>query len=256
MYLYVYDSFLNNKKYSNLLARIETRLTDFGIGGRILRLSPLRNTVELLNDEIKNGMKTVVIVGNDKTLAHVINIISRLDITIGIIPVGPDNKIARLLGVNSPEDACNILSARKIESIDLGKANDTYFISSITVDQGDVAISCEDKFVVRPESSNNTVGVYNLRPVFAASWGPKNLFSPRDGKLEVLIQPLKTSWWTKNKTATGDNSIIPFEKITIRSKGKSALSVFTDGQKILKTPVQVEVIPKKLKVVVGKDRLF
>ena len=119
MYLYLYDSFLNNKKYSGLLAKIETRLTDLGIGGKIFRLSPLRNVTELMNDEVKSGIKTVVVVGNDKTTSTIINLAAQLSVTLGIIPVGPDNKIAQILGINSPEEACNILAARKIEKVDL-----------------------------------------------------------------------------------------------------------------------------------------
>src|SRR5680860_565172 len=103
MYLYLYDPSLNNKKYSSLLAKIETRLTDLGIGGKIFRLSPLRNTSELLNDEVRNGIKTIVVVGSDKTITDVVNLAAKLEITLGIIPVGPDNKIAQVLGINSPE---------------------------------------------------------------------------------------------------------------------------------------------------------
>ena len=58
MYLYLYDSFLNNPKFGNKLAKIETRLTDLGIGGKISRLSPLKNLEELVSDEIKNGVKS------------------------------------------------------------------------------------------------------------------------------------------------------------------------------------------------------
>lgn len=57
------------------------------------------------------------------------------------------------------------------------------------------------------------------------------------------------------KKATNiQKSIIPFKKIAIKSK--ESVSVVTDGQRVLKTPVQVEIIPKKLKIIVGKKRAF
>ena len=112
MYLYLYDSFLNHKKYSNTLARLETRLTDLGIGGKIFRLSPLRDIDQLLNDEAKNGIKTVIVVGNDKTFCDIVNIAAKLDVTLGLVPVGPDNKIARALGISSSDEACNVIAAR------------------------------------------------------------------------------------------------------------------------------------------------
>jgi len=40
----------------------------------------------------------------------------------------------------------------------------------------------------------------------------------------------------------------------VRSKG--SVPVITDGQKIMKTPVEIEIAPKKLKIIVGKNRSF
>src|SRR3989344_17772 len=188
MYLYLYDSFLNNKKYGGLLAKIETRLTDLGIGGKIFRLSPLRNINELLTDEVRNGIKTVVVVGNDKSFTEVINVAAKLDITVGVIPVGPNNKIANSLGINSPEEATEVLSVRKIEKVDLGKVNGTYFLSNITVSGGGMTIECEEKFRVTPQALDQ-ISICNLRPAYAES-GMTNYFNPQDGFLEILVQPV------------------------------------------------------------------
>src|SRR3989338_2880950 len=103
MYLYLYDSFLNQKKYTSALARIETRLTDLGIGGKICRLSPLRNIKELIADELANGVKTIVVVGNDKTLSEAINFVAQHDVTLGLIPIGPNNSLAGQLGLPAGE---------------------------------------------------------------------------------------------------------------------------------------------------------
>lgn len=253
MYLYIYDSFLNDKKHSGLLAKIETRLTDLGIGGKIFRLSPLRNMTELLHEEVKNGAKTVIVVGNDKTFAQIINFAAQFDITLGLIPVGPDNKIAKTLGIPNHNEACNIISARKIETVDLGRANNTYFLSEISVEKGDVTIEYENKYAITPNLEDQ-VTIYNLKPIFAASWGHEKIFNPKDGILEVLIQPLKKGFLNSLKNDISSNSLIPFKKIFIKSK--NSLPVYTDGQKVLKTPVKVEIIPNKLKIIVGKDRLF
>lgn len=254
MYLYLYDSFLNNKKYNRLLAKIETRLTDLGIGGKIFRLSPLRNISELLNDEVSGGIETVVVVGNDKTFSEIINLAAKLKVALGIIPVGPSNKIATTLGVNSPDDACNILSARKIEKIDLGKINGTYFLSNITLSGGRVTIECENKFRVTPQTKDQ-ICICNLRPIFETGFEPTNSFNPQDGLLEIFVQPMATGVFKLfKKSSQLKNSIIPFKKIAIRSR--DSLPVVTDGQKVLKTPVQIEIVPKRLKIIVGKNRMF
>ncbi|MDD2807236.1 MAG: diacylglycerol kinase family protein [Patescibacteria group bacterium] len=257
MYLYLYDSFLNDKKYSSLLAKIETRLTDLGIGGKIFRLSPLRNVSELINDEARAGAQTIVVVGNDKTFTQIINLAAKIDITIGIIPVGPDNKIATALGINSPENGCAVLASRTIEKIDLGKANGTYFLSSLTLSPGNVTIECEDQFKITPPPQQQ-ISICNLKPATANGFGTTSYFNPKDGLLEILIQPLtplvRGLGQLFRRSNSQNHSIIPFKKIAIRSRG--SISILTDGQRILKTPVEIEIAPKKLKIIVGKDRIF
>ena len=68
MYYYIYDSYLAEKKYESTIARIENRLTDLGINGKINRLSFLKNIHQIIGEEVKRGVKTVVVVGSDETL--------------------------------------------------------------------------------------------------------------------------------------------------------------------------------------------
>lgn len=253
MYLYLYDSFLSNKKFSNTLARIETRLTDLGIGGKICRLSPLRNVRELLAEEIRNGVKTVVVVGNDKTLSQVINIVTQHNITVGLIPIGPNNAVAQILGIPTGVEACDVLAARIVEKIDLGKINNFYFLSGIKVDNGQVTLECESQYKVIPQKNNNLIGIYNLRPLLTTNLSQSSYFNPKDGFLEIFIQPLASGFFKFFKKDL-KRSIIPFKRLVIKSK--ESTSVITDGQQVLKTPVKIEIIPKKLKLIVGKKRMF
>jgi len=50
-------------------------------------------------------------------------------------------------------------------------------------------------------------------------------------------------------------TVLPVRRLRISAKDKSA-RVIADGQRILKTPALVEVVPKKLRIIVGKDRMF
>jgi len=254
MYLYLYDQFLNSKRYGSLLPRIETRLTDLGIGGKIFRLSPLRNINEIIADEVRSGVKTVVAVGNDKTVATVINACAKLDITFGIIPVGSENSIASALGITSATEACNILSSRVIEKLDLGKVNETYFISHVLITSGRISIECEDKYNIIP-AKGFEISICNLRPESAANFSGKKYFNPQDGNLEIFVSPIaKKSWSFFQRNRSLQESIIPFKKIEIRSK--DSISVITEGQRIIKPPVQIEVDPVKFKVIVGRRRVF
>ena len=124
MNIFIYDSFLNQKKYDRLLARVETRITDLGLNGKISRLSPTRNVSETITNELKRGAKTIIAVGNNKTINQIINSLAGSQAPLGIIPIGEDNNdIAKSLGIESIEAACDILSARLLVKIDLGLAN-------------------------------------------------------------------------------------------------------------------------------------
>lgn len=248
MYLYLYDSFLNNKKYNSVLARIETRLTDLGIGGKIFRLSPLRNLNELLTDEIHGGVKTLVVVGNDATFARIAGLVAEHDIVLGYIPVGPDSDLARPFGLKKAEGACDIVAARIIKRIDVGRVNDGYFLSELDIASDNVSLTCEGKFTIHPQQSNNTIKVFNIvaHPVFDDYYG-----KPCDGRLEVMVRPLQRGFFGKKSLP---ESVIPFQKIEIRGKGGVPITV--DGNRVIKTPTFVEVVPNKLRVIVGKERFF
>jgi len=43
MFFYLYDAVVLDKKFSGLLERIESRIIELGINGRVERLTPLRN---------------------------------------------------------------------------------------------------------------------------------------------------------------------------------------------------------------------
>ncbi len=120
MYYYVYDEFVQDQKYERELAQIESRLTDLGISGKIARLALFRDPEEMIRDEVRKGVKTVIAVGNDVTLRKVIDAVSSLGATLGVIPIGKEsNSIAGILGVPSGVAACDTISARIVEEIDL-----------------------------------------------------------------------------------------------------------------------------------------
>jgi len=262
MYYYLYDLFLNDKKYDKLLARIESRLTDLGINGKIGRLTMLKNVDELVQDEISRGAKTVVAVGNDKTLCKVLNGLAKSDdVVLGFIPIGSGNDIAKDLGIDLEEAACDILSARKIEKIDLGKANGQYFLSNVQIKSGQIELEFDKGYKVIPVN-NNEVVIYNLA---SSSIMLQNKFiNPQDGWLETLVEPkrpgliklLNIFLKSKKFKKIGGRSVFPTKKLVINSSGPEPVPVLIDNEKVLKTPVKIEIAPKKLKMVVGKNRLF
>ncbi len=256
MYYYVYDSFLDDKKYQPLLHKIETRLMDLGISGRTEKLTILKSFKEIVRSATSKGVDTLVAVGNDETFSKIISFLSDHSIILGMIPIGPNNTIASMLGIPQGESACNVLSARIVEKLDLGKANDAYFISSLEIPtERDVIMDCGG-YNISPLSTTNSISIRNFGSLNNTTMGRKKISSPTDGILEAVISSKKRrSGFFKRQTQFTDDSVFPFKKIKIKCNRES-LPIVADGQTTIKTPVTVEVLPKKLKVIVGKNRMF
>ena len=129
MHTYIYDTFLTDQKYFPAISAIEAKLTEAGLGGRICRLSPLRSLRDVIAQELKRLPKTLVIVGNDSIVSQAISIMGGNDIPLGIIPIGEPNNIAARLGINE-ENACAMLSARRLVEIDLGAVDNKTFLKA------------------------------------------------------------------------------------------------------------------------------
>lgn len=243
--MYIYDSFLNDKKYADLLVNIEKRLTDLGIKGKIARLSILKNLKEMVTDGVKEGVHTIVAIGNAQTFAKVINVVADLDVTLGLIPVDANNEIAKVLGIPPKVAACDVIASRIIKNIDLGKINNYYFINTAHIENGDVTIQYKN-FKISPITEKNQITLYNFASDFSKS-------SPVDGVLEAVITPIRSGVFGRKKI---EQTVLPFTKIKIGSQAEEQVAILTDEQIIMKTPAEITVAPGKLKIIVGSDRSF
>ncbi len=277
MYYYIYDQFLSQKKYDKILAQIESKITDLGIKDKIVKMSVLRSFTELVSEALKKGAETIIVVGNDQTVNQIANLIAGQNTVLGIIPIeGPNyqhlkkklvpsgqNSIANFLGIHDPLQACEIISARKIENINLGEVNNNYFIHSVKVYNHQLKIECDNKFSVTPLSEDNLVGIYNFSPEVDFYFKSKKFFNPQDSFLEVVIEPrdkkklnklLKSL--TKDSKPNQSQSIFRIKKVNIKNLTTNEGIGVVDNFKVLKTPLDIKISDKKLKLIVGKDRKF
>ncbi|MBI4092432.1 MAG: hypothetical protein HY420_00740 [Candidatus Kerfeldbacteria bacterium] len=250
MYYYLFDSQLADRKYEPLLNRIEFRLIELGLNGRMDRLSVLKNMRDLIETAIKRGAETIVIVGNDAAVAKAVSIVAQYDVTLGIIPVGQPSRIAQALGLPEEEAACDALSKRIVRTIDLGRVNDQYFLFSLDVPAQVVTVECDGLYRV------SLTGL--PRPFSICNFGPREevraACNPQDGVLEAVIDD-RPSGWSWFRKGTSLETVLPLKRAKISSGGIS-IPLTLDGQTVVKTPVTVEVAPKKLRVIVGKGRQF
>jgi diacylglycerol kinase family enzyme len=244
MYTYIVEALANTKKYESELARVESRLIELEISGRIEKLTILKSLKEIINDAVRNHSETVVLIGSDKLVNDAMSTLAEADVTIGIIPIGESNAIAGALGIPNGTGACDVLSARITATLDLGKVNNRYFLSKLYVPAGsNVTLECDSKFQVSALTPS-TIDIANF----------SEESNPRDGHLDVVVRPeVRKHFFGRSSYSRA--SIFPFRKLTIRS-GSDSLPIMSDGETIIKTPATVEVAPKKLKVIVGKHRKF
>ncbi|MBI5222509.1 MAG: hypothetical protein HY980_03360 [Candidatus Magasanikbacteria bacterium] len=251
MYVYLYDSFLKQKKYASTLKAIETRLTDFGIAGKIVRLQSLSDAKELVDDEIKKGISGIIIVGNDRTFGQVLSRAATCETLFGFLPIGQDNKIAEILGIPVGEEACAILSRRRKLRLDMGWFNGRYFVSQLHVFPGEIAVEYDEKFKVTAKGKMELV-VCNLQPFEWEGDGRKYVVRPQDGKLEAFLRPVVSGGWFKEKFEAP--SVFPFQEMIVSAR--KPFVVEADGRQSKETKIKIKLSKKRVEMVVGKERRF
>jgi len=254
MYIYLYDNFLRQKKFDSVIKSMEVRLTDYGIAGKILRLNNFIDVKPIIDDEIEKGAKTVVIVGNDQTFGNVLSRAATCKVNFGFLPVGAKNTIADVLGIPTGPEACDVLSKRRIEKLDVGWVNSRYFVSQLHVYPSDIQIDYDEKFRVSGKDLMELV-VCNLQPFF---WRVNKkdrkqvMVNPQDGRLEAFIRPVKRKrfWGYEYEEA----SIFPFEEMIIKSD--NAFKVEADGKTTKEKKIKIKLAPGRINMVVGRERKF
>ncbi len=254
MYFYFYDKFTQDPKFEATLTKIETRLIDLGINGRVEKLSMFKNAQELIEDAIKKGAHTVVAVGDDTTFASVVNIVATHDVTLGYIPLVSGSRFAEVLGIPEAEEACNVLSKRLCETVDLGCCNDSYFLGSMSVPEpSKLKLRCDDKYSIQTTEETTILRILNWGDILG---GESVRFSRvTDGKIDVVISPAVSSGLLKRRSAKQSlESVFPVESIHISSTTEDTVHLTADNVLQFNTPCEVEVRPEMQKVIVGKDR--
>jgi diacylglycerol kinase family enzyme len=244
MYCYLYDELIHdNKKYEKEVLRIENRLTDLGITGKTSRLALFRNAEEMIRDEVDRGVSTVVILGNDDTVKKILNVLVESDVVLGLIPIGPNNELAKLLGVPEGLDACDVLSARRVEEIDVGTINNRRFLTGVSISDFKAELMCNE-------------GKYRIAPTTKSKLLIRNLdeySDPCDGMLSAEMESVvkKGVLFKRNILK---KSILPFKSLAIRSD--RPITVLVDGDEMEGTRFDVGIEPNVLKVITGKERVF
>jgi diacylglycerol kinase (ATP) len=292
MYYYIINPAAGGGKINRIQEKLKERLKALDIAGEFEKSTGPTDIPKLTRLAIDRGFKTIVAVGGDGTINEMINAVeSKENIAIGIIPMGSTNELANILGIHDWQSACNILAARKVEKLDLGKIGDKFFVTSATIGFENVMfdltrfqkssafskgvflmnltreakkfkplqleLEFDGKYKVSTECYN--LSVSNGTFIDYLPQHPK----PHDGTLDaILISNLsfkELMLFGQNKMKfSGDDtknvSVFHTQKVVINSK--ETVPVSADGQLVAHTPVTITVSDKKLNVIVSRKRKF
>jgi len=259
MHIYIYDTYVSQKKHNSTIIKIETRITDLGLNGKIVRLSMLSSLSEVIQNETKKGAKTITVVGNNNILHQAINALAKLQarhliqniIPLGFIPVGKtDNSIALNLGLSLEEDACDIISARRIKTFDLGKANDFYFLTKAVINSRGTSVNIDQNYSIEIMGVGE-IGVVNL-PILSELPQEANS-NAEDGILELFIRTTENNKFLSFPNKNIQQSIFSFKELTIQNKNKKVL---LDETIEINAPVKINIAEEKINLIVGKSIKF
>jgi len=251
VYAYIYDDFLSDRRYENLLASLETRLASLGLSGRIGRLALFRSAQELVQDFVDQGAKNIIIVGNDDTLNKVMWFLPDLNVVVGYIPLTQPADIANLLSIPKGLPACEAIGARLIEQLDMGKLGDRYFLTEAVFEQSTAKLEVHGSFslsLIR----GGTIRVCNLGGILEAG---QSLADAKDGYLEVRMIPhhdmdIKSRIWNRLGMQSPAETSMYFKSGTIIST--QPIEVHADRFAMSGFRFPVQIVPRKLKIITGR----
>lgn len=255
MHVYIYDSYVNQKKYEKEITKVEIRITDLGLGGKIIRLGTMNSLYSAIENEIKKAAKTIIVVGDNNILNQAINAIAKLkiqnkyysNIPLAFIPIGKkNNNIANLFGIKDIEGACNSLSGRRIKTIDLGLANSEHFLTEAEICTKNTNIKIDSNYSIEI-LKNGKIRIINIPLI--DDLPEKIKAKADDGILELFIKTKESAFINNDEKG----SVISFKKLEIMN---SSEAVLLDSSIKVSTPVTVSIAKEKVDMIVGRERIF
>lgn len=232
MYFYLYDAFTRDKKYERTLARIESRVFQLGMQGKSEKMTILKSMHDVLRTALQRDATTVVVIGNDATLNRAVNFLFGKEVLLGFIPLG-DERIGHLLSIPHGEAACDTLSRRIITHLDVGKANTTHFLTHVALGPtNDCVLVSDGRMTV-------TATGPHLLTVSSVGWKTSD---PTDGILETVLEPQNQRRVTRTV----------FSARTLRIASPTSVNAYADGVVVVKTPIDISVQRKAIRMIVGK----
>ncbi len=283
MYYYIVDpQKLSQREFERVQNHLHSSLSEYRISGEIVRVTGLRTVNQLVDNAFLHGAKTIVAVGSDDTLHDVINAVKGRETVIGFIPI-MDTEIGEILGIRNINHAAKTIASRLIADLDLGSVNNNYFFSKLSFGLGmgatnskmnlfnfrlirslfhlpqfEVKFSADHRYVATVKVVGGAI--INAR---GNNCGHGHISNPTDGVADVVLLSKLPKFQTlkyRGEILSGCFDQIPQASVVHLRKleiiAPQGLPLRVGSRVIAKTPAVIQIIPRALKIIVGRDRKF
>lgn len=280
MYYYILDqNQLPLDKFERLQTDLSGLLAEFKISGEMARVTPLRSIADLIDTASQRGAKTLVACGSDDTFNMMLASLKGRDFTLGFIPFDENSFLAKILGIENLFIGAKTIAGRRLEKIDLAKISGNYFISylefgvmsqnlrnanwwnimkMLSTEPKNYTIRVNDSYNVQITASGGLA--VNTRSTSSKS---ASIANPTDSQLDMLLLEKLTRpqilLYRKNiiectLEEIPKTTVIKCKKIQFLEPRGTPLTML--GRIVAKFPATVEIIPQRLRLIVGKNRTF
>ena len=128
----IYNSGAGQSKFKYFLDIIIEKFMEKDVEVSVFRAGDNTNLYEYLKDSEKENIYGIVVAGGDGTLNRVINVMlkNNINVPLGVIPAGTSNDFARHIKMpDNFSDCIDKILTGNIQEVDVGLANDKYFIN-------------------------------------------------------------------------------------------------------------------------------
>lgn len=282
MYYYIVNPHVGNGKINKIQEELKQTLTSFGVGGDFSKITGTGDAEKLANHAIEGGYKTIIIVGGDELIGEVAAAIlkSNEKIALGIIPIGEENQVSRVLGISDWREACEIVAHRRLETIDIGLVESENFSKHFLVGVNVNYFPTKNKkeniikktFLNLPKSylkrkkfvlENAKIVLNDNIEFFGNVFSLEcfNLFGEDDNFFKISPKDKKLDLILNSKTDSLSNNFKKVAKDFSKFKVDSISASFIKPTKIKIDNViselenfKISIIPDGISVIVGKDR--
>ncbi|WP_430535842.1 diacylglycerol kinase [Listeria rocourtiae] len=294
--LIIYNPVAGQRKFQKLMPVAEQILeeADFDVT-LIPTTEQVKSATKIAKQGVLDGFEIIVAAGGDGTVNDVINGLMQAPSqpSFGVLPVGTTNDFARALGMaKDPIEALHIIASGKTVKVDVGRANDEYFINNaaggkITEITYAVKESMKNKIgrlaylvsgiKLLPKLAPKQVKITHDNGVFEGKilllfatltnsvGGMEKLCPPailNDGYMDLLIlkkvspaKLLKLLVSIKNGSHLQSQDVVYVRTKQAQIECDTSLNISYDGVYGGETPYKLEVLPEKLVILADRIRI-